>query len=275
MNLNNINFDDLMNKGFLVVPEFLDFQEQSTMIKIHVELIKQYNTTGGTNKNYAVLRGVVSASVYDKANSLLEIINQKTDLKTNTIMGKKVDYLDNSIVKFGWHQDHENYYRWQNSYNDLNFWIAVSKKVGTESGLDVIPHTAFAERAPDIHLNHILGKGAKFFMPDGDITVMDDTETGEKTQLPFNINDIKESPTTFSRDLLLMRGDLIHRSQEPQSHRVAVSFRASNRHQVVSKEKFYGGSEEKHRMIQNNILTYEAIMKKYETVDSFVIEEIL
>jgi hypothetical protein len=275
MNLSNINFKDLETLGFLVVPEFLDSLERTAIFETHVDLIKQYNTTGSTNKNYAVLRGQVPDSVYTKANSLLKLINQYTDLKTNTVLGKKADYLDNSIVKFGWHQDHENYYRWQNSYNDLNFWIAVCKKIGTESGLDVVPQTAFANQAESVYRNHILGKGAKFFKPDGAVTIMDDTETGEKICLPFNINDIKESPTTFSGDLLLMRGDLIHRSQEPQSHRVAVSFRAINRYQTVSKEKFYSGSEEKHRMIQNNILTYEAIMKKYETVDSFVIEEIL
>jgi hypothetical protein len=275
MNLNSINFSDLETKGFLVIQNFLDKQEISEVTDIYSEILNQYQNTGSVNKNYSILRGTLPANILVNARKLLEVINQKTNLKTNLITNQTADYLDNQLLNFGWHQDHESYFKWQNAYNDLNFWIAISKPSETEAGLQVIPQNELAYKNLTIFEEQILGKGAKLFLPSTNSTIIHDTETGQVTTLPFSINDLSYTPTLFVGDLLLLRGDLIHKSQSSTVPRLAISFRAINKNQILSKKKFYGGSIKKQVMIFNHLKAFQPIIDAFETKDFFTVEEIL
>lgn len=52
--------------------------------------------------------------------------------------------------------------------------------------------------------------------------------TDEIEHFTFDINDLKESPKLKSGDLLLMRGDLIHKTQDQNTKRIALSTRCIN-----------------------------------------------
>lgn len=278
MNLDNINFTDLETRGFVVVQNFLNAQEINEIMNSHTEIMDQYYNSGSANRNYPVLRAAIPATILDKAKLILSVLNQKTNLKTNKIpvLEGIVDYLDNSLIEFGWHQDHENYFKWQNAYNDLNFWVAVNKSNSNESGLDVVPHDKLADKIPTLFNEHILGKGAKYFNPATDNnTFADDTETGELLLLPINLDDIKETPSISSGDLLLLRGDLIHRSQKRTIPRLAIGFRAINTNQIINKEKFYSGSHKKQSMILKNLESYKTMIAMYKNKSSFAISEYL
>jgi hypothetical protein len=278
MNLDNINFADLETKGFLVIQNFLNAQEIIEIMNTHTEIMDRYYNIGSINKNYPVLRAAIPVSIINKAKLILSALNQKTNLKTNKIPVREriVDYLDNSLIKFGWHQDHENYFKWQNAYNDLNFWVAVNKVKNNESGLDVIPHDKLADKIPVLFKEHILGKGAKYLRSATDNnTFVDDTETGELLVLPINLEAIKETPSVSSGDLLLLRGDLIHRSQTRTIPRLSIGFRAVNTNQIITKEKFYNGSQKKQEMIKKNFESYKTLIEMYENKNSFSVSEYL
>lgn len=271
----NINFIDLETYGFLVIPRFLNEEELSTILTIHTKVLENYNLNGSSNKNYKILREIVPNSVHDKIKLLLTDINKNTRLKTNILTHSNADYLDNSLVKFDWHQDHETYFKWQNAHDVLNFWIAISKPVSTESGLDIIPQNVLKNENLTIFNEHILNKGAKDFKTDNTTTVMYDSETGIKTILPFNIDTLKVSPITSAGDLILLRGDVIHKSQSPTTPRLAISLRAVDSNYVITKEKFFSGSNHKQSMIQSNIRSYNPFIETYNNKDVVTIGEIL
>ena len=74
-----------------------------------------------------------------------------------------------------------------------------------------------------------------------------------------------------------MRGDLIHDTQRTKSFRVAVSIKALNCYdRVVTRSKFFTGSNSKQNTINKNVDDYAHHLKKFngEGVDSFYLREL-
>ena len=275
MTLSDINFKELETKGFLIIPNFLNSDEVAELLDVYNSVITKYNTVGAKNKNYSVLRGTNPESVKIKSLNLLKLINSETNLKTNMLTTNGADYLDSKLIKFGWHQDHESYYKWQNAYNDLNFWIPIIKPKSTESGLHLVPFDKIKDIAPEITEQHIVGKGAKKFTTIINKTVMQDDETGDVLELDFNLELIKETTNICPGDLLLIRGDTIHCSQSSLTHRASISFRAVNGNGIITKDKFLSGCIKKHTMIKNNPGGFSKILSCFEKSNTILIKDIL
>ena len=59
--------------------------------------------------------------------------------------------------------------------------------------------------------------------------VMRDSMNGEVLELPINFDDIKYSPNLIAGDMLIIRGDVIHKTNDMLTERVALSLRCVNK----------------------------------------------
>ena len=88
----------------------------------------------------------------------------------------------------------------------------------------------------------ISGKGAvRYEIKGKKTTLFNDNEGGKYGVLPYDINDIAFTPMLDSGDLLIMRGDLIHKTQDADTLRIAASIRVANGEYKVSKAKMVKG----------------------------------
>ena len=201
----------------------------------------------------------------------------QSKLTTNRITTKgNALYFDNNIAGFGWHQDHEDYFLWQSTQHQLNFWIPIIKPDYWQDGLDVIPLDTFARHDPNFVKNHVIGKGAKSCAKlDADSTRVRDDETGEAYILNYNIDGQGLTLPMNAGDLLLLRGDVFHKTPIKNQHRVAISIRGVDDRCVLTKAKFVSGGARKREMISNNPNGYQRIRQAFESRDTVTIKEII
>jgi ectoine hydroxylase-related dioxygenase (phytanoyl-CoA dioxygenase family) len=266
-----IDFKYLETTGFLVIPNFLNVNEINLLIRLIDS--RKSNDSRYQNKNYKTF-GITSRYVQQKINQLIQQIQSTTDIQAN-IMAPGCGVFDNTLIKFPWHQDHEPYYMFQDLYNSLNFWIPIIKPDSTKSGLSLIPFNKLLPQISDSVSDRILGKGATRFVPTGNTTLMNDDESGQSDVLPVNIESFMESPELFPGDLLILRGDTIHRTQDNLTYRVSIGARAYNKNTVINKEQFLKRCDKKQDMISNNPGNFLKIESKLQTIEQLSILDLI
>lgn len=265
-------FKDLESKGFLVIPSFFSKEE--------IKLFKDDYDSGNSscNKNYSIksLSGEVIWKTREKLKEIISNVNNEVNINADLIVGG-VYFSTANNQKFDWHQDHESYYQFQNHYDYLNFYIPIVKPNRDKSNLSVIPFDLLKSKSPNIY-EKVLGKGAVRYKIRGNKTIiLNQNEGGKHGVLPYDINDIAFTPMLDSGDLLIMRGDLIHKTQDADSKRLAVSIRVANREHTISKAKMVkGGFSKLYVMIKNREI-YEKIIGYFDTIhkDEISIEELV
>jgi hypothetical protein len=219
-----INFKDLETAGFLLVPKFID-RDLIEEIKEDYNLQKKIFLASTTRvKKHSIMPA--SFNLSNKLAGLISAIREYTNIRIGNPSTRS--YFDNQLTQFGWHQDHEPYFKSRDSYNAANFWIPIIKPVADQSGIMLLPNDLLEEKCPAIFADRIVGKGAKTLIPHRSYTVMIDDDLDQKTILPFNIEDIAVTPSITEGDLLIMRQDLIHKTQDFVTDRVAYSTRCFN-----------------------------------------------
>lgn len=220
--MTSINFKDLETIGYVIIPNFLD---RDTIEKMKADYAIQKTIflakTNRVKKHSIMPSGV---NLKDRLASIILLITEHTDLQIGNPMNKS--YFDNQLTQFTeWHQDHEPYFKTRDSYNAINCWIPIIKPSSSESGISLLPHTALQERCPEIFANKIIGKGAKVLIPHPTYTQMRDDDLNEETILPFNVGDIAITPLLAEGDLIILRQDVVHKTQDIITDRVAYSTR--------------------------------------------------
>jgi ectoine hydroxylase-related dioxygenase (phytanoyl-CoA dioxygenase family) len=120
-----------------------------------------------------------------------------------------------------------------------------------------------------------VGKGAKRIEDGGNGTsIISDDETGVDYPVPFDLNDLAISPEVAVGDLLILRGDIFHKTQDTNTNRVAMSVRATHSSTVMKKDVFYSGCAKKRAIIQNDISSYQRLIDRFNTVDQCVVADI-
>jgi len=266
-----INFKDLETKGFVVIKNFLSNNILETLRQDYQKQKDLLNINGAKNKNYAIMRSQQNCRSY--MYPIINIISQNTNLLINHIMPDS-GYFDNQLINFDWHQDHECYYQWQDMYNAINCWIPIIKPSCDQSGISIIPQDNWINKCPEIFVNHILGKGAKHFVNlDNGTTDMYNDDLGGHINLPFDINELAITPTLHAGDALILRQDIIHRTQDSIDNRVAISMRCRNGNGIVTKNKFFTSCARKDNMIKHRPW-YDLFKKKFEHTDQLIVKDI-
>jgi hypothetical protein len=247
----------LETRGYTVIPNFLTPAKLAECVEIYKQLPETYS-----NKNYSLKKS--STAIIPEVLALLKEITAVTNITANSVSRNTI-YFDNSLVEFCWHQDHESYYRWQNSYNSLNFWIPIIKPSADRSGIGIIPYDILQSIVPDVAETQVRNRGAKRFgvQTDG-TTKMYNDELGTEEILPVNFNDIGETPAVLPGDLILMREDTIHKTQEITGHRVAMSIRCIDSNSILTAENFNIGEDLKKSMINKNLDSYAELIKGFK-----------
>jgi ectoine hydroxylase-related dioxygenase (phytanoyl-CoA dioxygenase family) len=151
------------------------------------------------------------------------------------------------VQNLPWHQDAFGYYTCQNHWDYLNFYIPIIKPDKKKSNLSVVPCSTLEKKFPNLY-NRIKGKGATKYIANDDKTEVIDEYLGEKIyEMNCSIDDISITPELEPGDLLLMRGDIIHKTQDIETERVALSVRMISPDQLVSYKKLIKGSNMKTR----------------------------
>jgi hypothetical protein len=220
--MNNINFKDLETKGYVIIKNFLDSIIIEDIKKDYIIAKENFLKTYDANKKHNIIRCLYRLDhlIKDIVSSIVEQTN--LNLGNPSLSG---GYFDNQITNFTWHQDHEPYFKYRDSYNAINCWIPIIKENENESGISLIPHDMFEEKFSEIYKTRIHGQGAKSFVVKNSITTMRDDDKNVSVVLPFDLNSISVTPKLIEGDMLIMRQDLIHQTQEAITKRVAVSVR--------------------------------------------------
>lgn len=253
---------DLETKGFAVIENFLSDQEIEF-------LINNYSNRTNNNNNYNAPLSSPAAGTHiaPKIKNILQLINQQTVLRPDFLIPTGI-FLNTQFINFDWHQDHESFYLWQHHYDSINFYIPLIKPDRNQTGLSVLPMNALLNLIPN-SIDYIVGKGAKTFkIFDTRTNVIDDV-TGTETFWNFNINDLAIHPELSAGDLLMLRGDVIHKTQDSNTKRLAISFRCFNSRAVISKEQLiHDASDKKKKFIKNNPLPYQLRLALFDELNT-------
>ncbi|MBR1221507.1 hypothetical protein JQ557_26145 [Bradyrhizobium sp. U87765 SZCCT0131] len=120
----------------------------------------------------------------------------------------------------------------------------------------LIPFDSLTAAAPD-HVGRIVGGGAKRFRAENGGTTIFDDEYDTTYAMPVNLDRIAVVPQLNAGDLLLLRGDIIHRTQDSTSNRVAVSFRKVSSRSVINRRRLSSGGKTKREMMKKGGAVYD------------------
>ena len=255
--LKDFPWEDIRSKGFLHVKGFIPESELSILRRDWSERA----IVGGENGNYPIID--ISQTVvwrfYRKMKFVCAAVRAASGINADADAGGSSYFSTGKGIDFCWHQDPESYFIYQQHFDYLNFYIPVLKPNPNLTNLCVVPFDRLEACMPDL-LHKIVGSGAKRFFPQGDETIVYDDDDGSQFILPVNFEKLMVVPELSPGDLLLLRGDIIHRTQDTLTERVAASFRWTSSSAVISKAKFEGGCAKKKDMMQKNWPLYESLL---------------
>ena len=259
-----VEWRDLEDKGYLVVPQFLSAGE--------IELVRSDYKRNAPRKNGNYDRGQSSAASTKQlqyaTQSLLNDLDPKIQLVSELVLS--ATGIDTDVTIFAaywaidrgintpWHQDHESYFIFQEHRHHLNFYIPIIKPNAAELNLCVVPFDRLQKKGPEFY-SRLKGGGASRFLPNGSQTTVIDDETDGSYRMPFDIAQLAVTPNLSAGDLLLLRGDTIHRTQDTNTPRVAISFRRISTKGIIRHSKFMKRGWAKREVIRKSAPLYDKI----------------
>lgn len=231
---------ELETKGFVVLKEFFSGPEIDF-------LLNDYQTKRSKiDIKIPIAISTVPELLNNKLTSLVQSINEKTNLKTDSIQNV-VTYYDPSHVTWGWHQDREPYLLFQNSYRVLNIWFPLVKPKASESGISLIPMDELLNRMLLKHEKRfvsesVIGKGSQSFRVYGNKTTeVENDLSGERQRIRVDLNDLMVTPEVIPGDAIIFRYDVIHRTQVDSHDRIAAAIRVYSQEEMIDLQVIEAG----------------------------------
>ncbi|WP_437948605.1 phytanoyl-CoA dioxygenase family protein [Sorangium sp. So ce296] len=231
--------EDLDSTGYVVVRSFLNDAEIA-------RFEADYAASSGVDTSYGVrqvsagARSAIDEKLAAMARAVAGASSVRVDIASVCAFGSAY-FTTEGEIGTAWHQDAVSYFAYQNHHDYLNFYVPIVKPVRERSNLCVIPLDAFAARSPELAAR-LRGRGAtRFVVKDGATTVHDNNTGGIHGVLPYALDELAVTPQLGRGDLLLLRGDVIHRTEDKDTHRVAVSIRMMNRETRVRRAELVRG----------------------------------
>jgi hypothetical protein len=262
------NFKDLETKGYCVLPNFLTENE------IQFVLNDFNNAAIGSNKNYQIKKPSLDCvrHVYSKVSVLAKEIAGSTDLNINMITNEYA-FVDNQAINFKWHQEHEPFFTFQQLSNYAIFYMPIVKLQPNISGIDIIPFDELKNHVPK-YVDLLKSNGARGFIASGDNTTVREDSLDKSFEIPVNFENIKVTPDIMPGDLVILRGNVIHRTQDSITSRVAFTVKFTDGEHLIKKSTLLSGGTTKQRMINNNKLLYDRILLSMTDKDYVTAREV-
>jgi hypothetical protein len=257
--VNAAAFKDLETRGFVLIPSFLS---ESEVRECAEDFGKRPVEAGNRNYGISLASRDLNERLMGRVQEVLGSVAASTNLRPNFPMGASYFATGNGI-KFSWHQDHESFFSIQNHYDYLNFYIPVVKPRRDKSNLSIIPFDALEQESPATYRKVVRSGAARFLRYKTKRMVFLDDE-GAVHLMPGDLNRIAHTPMLSPGDLLLLRGDIIHRTQDAETERVALSFRVANADTPVHRSRLTRGGWFKARMMMNNVGFYERMYRAFD-----------
>jgi hypothetical protein len=254
-----VNWKDLETRGFLHIPDFLSPDE---LAACQADYAAQPANAG--NRNYSLApaseRGV--GPVRHRIQEVLAAVNANTRLQVDQILEGSYFATKRGIV-FNWHQDHESYFECQNHFDYLNFYIPVVKPVKNKTNLCVVPFDVLERESPKTFRRVVRGGATTTYDRGGRQLVIQD-QLGITHLVRSNLNDMAATPQLEAGDLLLMRGDMLHRTEDNDTDRVSLSIRTANSRTIVHRAHLADGGLAKASMMARNDDTYMDMFRAFD-----------
>lgn len=244
--------------GYALYPNFLTTEEIDRFLLDY------------KNSRFMPASSVINQDMHDATDSVLETIHDKIrivlkqlDFNVDLVL-RGGTYTDTTLMNLDWHQDHLSYYMFQHHYRYLNFYITLSKENTQQSGLSIVPFDALEKTVPE-YVGKIKNSGASRFYPKNNNTKVFNDNTGEEYTMPVNIDSIKISPELSPGDLLVIRGDVIHKTQDNITNRIALSVRCIDSTLPMNINKILAGCELKQQAFTANQSSVNEVKKRFES----------
>jgi hypothetical protein len=244
------NWKDLETRGFLVIRGFLS-EPELEMARADFQVQR---TTANANYKVSMASADANAQLLVRVNDVLAMVSSHTDLRPN-VPGGGAYFATGRGVTFSWHQDHY-----------LNFYIPIIKQDRMKSNLCVVPFDVLQRESPETY-RRLYRSGASRFIRFGSKRLVFCDDSGAVHVMPKDIETMAETPALDAGDLLLMRGDVVHRTQDADTERVALSFRVASNAGRLTRSALADGGLYKARMMANNAGFYERVFKAFDMAD--------
>ena len=245
---------DLETRGFVHVPAFLAPDE----LEACREDFAQQPLANNRNYGVSIVSDRAIGRFKARVEAVMALVRAKTNLRVDCTLGGGY-FATGRTKSFPWHQDYESFYSSQNHYDYLNFYIPVLKPLREKSNLTVVPFDALERQSPQTYERVVRGGATRFV---GQMAVSEDA--GTTLVMPLDIERLAETPLLDAGDLLLMRGDVIHRTQDADTERVSLSLRVAWTKTIIRRSQLADGPFAKMRMMVNNPPMYEPIFRAFE-----------
>jgi hypothetical protein len=169
---------------------------------------------------------------------LLARIREHTGLRTDTVL--KGYYFSTAYVNYTWHQDFD--LLAQDPVDYLNLYMPVAKPVVEKTNLSVVPFDVLRARAPTAFAQLKDRRGLVFERRDTTCSgtteySATDTRDGRTESIEVDFDQLAVTPHLAAGDLMMLRADTIHRTQDADTDRVAISVRTVNAHAVLRRSE--------------------------------------
>lgn len=254
----DVHWQDLETKGFVHVPQFLS---QDELAAAREDFLAQ---TADTQSFYYALSVATERGmepVRPRIEDVLAAIRAHTSLQVNHVLYGAY-FAAKGGTFFPWHQDHDNFTN-PNHFDQLNFYMPVLKPDRRKSNLCVVPFDAL-ERASPKTFRRVVRRGSSTTHDLGGRQLVFQDESGATHLVRVNLDDLACTPELEAGDLLLLRNDMFHRTQDNDTARVALSIRATNGHTVVRRAQLARGGLAKAARMARNGGNYEGMFRAFE-----------
>ncbi len=258
--MKSADFKDLETRGFVLMPSFLSEAE------LHVcreDFALLPANAGSRNAKPSGVSGKAHETVRERVRDVIALVTAGTSLRVNLPLGA-VYFATDRFAAPVWHQDHESFFKTQNHYDYLNFYIPINKPRRDKSNLCIIPFDVLEKESPHTFGQVVRGGAARFYRG-RDRTLVYFDDTGSVHVIHRDLDELAHTPELEAGDLLLLRGDIIHRTQDTDTERVSLSFRAGNAETQVRRSRLADGGPVKALMMMNDARTYGRMFQAFDT----------
>jgi len=257
-----LELNDLETKGFVLVRGFLS---EAELQPLREDFARQQAEVNGNYHSKAPGKAAI-AGLMPRIEDVMRQVNACTTLKVDVHVPDTSSYFathKEAGNKFPWHQDHESFYLVQNHRDYLNFYMPIIKPDPTKSNLSLIPFDELKKRSPRTH-DFVVHSGAGTFRPLRTHWLASNDDTGGVHLITANLDDLGYTPELVEGDLLIMRGDVIHRTQDQDTDRVALSWRVANGDTTVRRARLAGGGVRKSVMMRKHTVPYQKMFDAFD-----------
>jgi ectoine hydroxylase-related dioxygenase (phytanoyl-CoA dioxygenase family) len=243
-----MDYRDIEERGFLHLKNIISPEDVG-------KLVDEYRGAGEvSNKKYNNKR-VTPASRDILRPYYLKIMSElsaQTSLTLNRLVDSGCYFSTNDWIH-DWHQDSLTYFFYQSHKDFVIIWTPIIKPTPALGNLSVFPYDEFKKADAGIFVGR-RHKGAASFHHNGERSVFQLSDAAEDSLLKvgFNLNDRQVTPEVAVGDVVVMQGDLFHRTQAEGRDRVAISLYGLNQDTVLTRENFERRGEYKREYFAKN-----------------------